>query len=241
MCQMAGLARKDRALTADDWMGLRYWFEESGRHELPWRLEPDPWRVLLAEVLLHRTRAESVERVYRNVLSRFGDPHDVVGQPLRWMEMTRSVGLEWRTKKFVSTCEELLRFHGGEVPSEHEDLMSLPGIGHYIAGAVRCFGFGHPEVLVDTNTIRLASRIADRPLSPANHRSRRVREAVARLSENGIAAPPEDNYALLDLAATVCHSRNPECVRCPVLPTCRTGRRLIGQRRSQPGDADALG
>ena len=167
-----------------------------------------------------------MERVYRNVMRRFSSPDDVVRRPSEWLEITRPTGLVWRARIFVSACEQILTVHDCEVPSKRNVLESLPGIGHYIASAVRCFGFGFPEVLVDTNTIRLASRITDEPLSPERHRSRKVREAVARITENGIAANPDDNYALLDLAAMVCHSRSPECARCPVLSACGTGRQL---------------
>ena len=220
---------REPALTIQDWISLRSWFEVHGRHDLPWRIEPSPWGILLAEVLLHRTRAMAAERVYREVVRQFPNPADIVSRPTEWLEMTHPAGLAWRAKTFISACEQILTSHDREVPSARDALMSLPGVGHYIASAVRCFGFGIPEVLVDTNTIRLASRITDEPLSPARHRSRKVRESVERITENCIAASPDDNYALLDLAAIVCHSRSPECVRCPVLSACGTGHRLLAE------------
>ena len=221
---------REPALSTHDWASLRSWFDKHGRHELPWRSEPSPWGILLAEILLHRTRAVAVEKIYRSVLRRFISPSEVVERPGEWLEMTRSVGLAWRAKSFISTCDHIMTLHRGEVPSEQDALKSLPGIGHYIASAVRGFGFGFPEVLVDTNTIRLASRIIDEPLSPARHRNRRVRETVARITENGTAADPEDNYALLDLAALVCRSIDPECIRCPIASSCKTGSQSFAER-----------
>ena len=226
---VTGLDYSGPALSTHEWDSLRSWFEEHGRHELPWRVDPSPWGILLAETLLHRTRAVAVESVYRDVLNRFGSADEVVERPCEWLEVTRPVGLAWRAKTFISACEDILALHGSKVPSDRDDLKTLPGIGHYIASAVRCFGFGIPEVLVDTNTIRLASRISGEPLNPTNHRSRKVRDIVARITENGIQANPNDNYALLDLAALVCHSKNPECIRCPIAYSCKMGIHLLAE------------
>ena len=210
-----------------DWLELRTWHHKRGRHHLPWRTRSTPWKILLAEVLLHRTRASVVEGLYGDVANQFPSPESIVRQQAEWLETTRPAGLAWRARAFISTCEQLVAQHENKVPSAWSALTSLPGIGHYIAGAVRCFGFGFPEVVVDTNTVRLACRITGEPLNQARHRSRRVREVVARLSANGTAPCAEDNYALLDLAALVCHVRMPDCKQCPLVMRCNTGGRLL--------------
>ena len=216
----------DSVLSPRGWANLRSWYQEHGRHHLPWRGEVIPWNVLLAEVLLHRTRASVVERLYGEVLIGFPSPEAIVQRPAHWIKTTFSAGLAWRAEGFILTCERLVAVHQSEVPSGWTDLTSLPGIGHYIASTVRCFGFGLPEVIVDTNTIRLASRITGERLIPSHHRSEKARQAVARLSEDGTAGYAEDNYALLDLAALVCHSANPACNCCPLVSGCVTGSRL---------------
>ena len=223
------LDNREPALSANDWASLRSWFREHGRHGLPWRVDTSPWGILLAEILLHRTRAVAVESVYRDVLDRFGSADEVVERPCEWLKVTRPAGLAWRAKTFISACEDILALHGSKVPSDRDALKTLPGIGHYIASAVRCFGFGFPEVLVDTNTIRLASRISGEPLNPTNHRSRIVKDIVARITENGVQASANDNYALLDLAALVCHPKSPECSRCPIASSCKMGRHLLAE------------
>ena len=214
-------------LSSRHWACLRTWYDEHGRHQLPWRVDSTPWKVLLAEVLLHRTRATAVERLYNEALSRFPGPESIVRQPAGWLQMTRPAGLAWRAEAFISTCDSLVALHQSNVPSGRTDLISLPGIGHYIASTVRCFGFGFREVIVDTNTVRLASRITGEPLDFSHHRSRRVRQAVVSILANGVAACSRDNYALLDLASLICRSGKPLCGQCPVVSGCATGTRSL--------------
>ena len=215
------------SLSSRDWASLRTWHDEHGRHHLPWRVDSTPWKVLLAEVLLHRTRATAVERLYDEALNRFPGPEAIVRRPADWLLTTRPAGLAWRAQSFISTCNRLVDLHRSNVPSGWSNLTSLPGIGHYIASAVRCFGFGFPEVIVDTNTVRLTSRITGEPQSSSHHRSRRVRQAVANILANGTAACARDNYALLDLASLICRSGEPLCDRCPVVSGCVTGSRFL--------------
>ena len=233
----AGVAttiEKRPVLSSRDWANLRSWYHEHGRHHLPWRVGSTPWKVLLAEVLLHRTRASAVERLYYEVLERFPDPGTIVRRPIDWLEATGSTGLVWRLRVFISTCDRLVALHGGSVPSGWTDLVSLPGIGHYIASTVRCFGFGFPEVIVDVNTIRLASRITGEPLNANHHRSRRARQVVASILADGTAGCARDNYSLLDLAALVCPTKKPQCGQCPVVSGCITGSQLLsGSERAR--------
>lgn len=225
-------------LLEQDWSNLRSWYGRNGRHYLPWRMGATPWKILLAEVLLHRTKAAAVERLYVKVSGQFPSALAIVQQPEKWLAATRPVGLGWRSRAFVSACENLVTLYGGEVPVSSRALMSLPGTGHYIASAVRCFGFGLPQVVVDTNTIRIAARVTRVALDITQHRSGKVKQSVAKLSEDGEASGPQDNYALLDLAAMVCHRVEPKCAHCPIITACETGRSLVtGQivaRESNP-------
>lgn len=219
-----------------DWKRLRSWYRLHGRHDLPWRKNRSPWRVLLAETLLHRTRADSVARLYPEIVEEFPAPAAILERPQLWRELVRPAGLTWRVETFIRACSELVRKHGNRVPPEIAALEALPGIGHYVAHAVVCFGFGERAALVDTNTIRLAGRISGRDLDPSRHRSRAVRETVARLGPDGGAPDAEDNFALLDLAALVCTPRAPRCMVCPLRESCVTGRSLTGMTNNQGED-----
>ncbi|GEM_PF-2880685 len=217
-----------------EWASLRAWYETDGRHHLPWRHQATPWRVFLAETLLHRTRAEAVEAIYPKVVHEFPSPQVVVREETRWIKMTRSMGLSWRAEAFISACRSVLAEYGGRVPEQRDALMTLPGVGHYVASAVRCFGFGIPEVIVDSNTIRLAARISGEVLDTSRHRSQKVRAMVARLSEDFNPLEPDDNYALLDLAAKICLPRIPQCADCPVRRRCATGRLAVPSAVVEP-------
>jgi A/G-specific adenine glycosylase len=214
----------DPLLSSEAWLELRHWYRLHARHWLPWRRDRSPWRVLVAETLLHRTRAEQAAELYPAVIAEFSSPQAVLAQPERWRELTRSAGLAWRTTMFLTACKILVGKYGGQIPEDPAVLSALPGIGHYVARAVMCFGHGKAAVIVDTNTIRLAARISGETLLVSRHRSRRVQETVARLGESGKAPDADDNFALLDLAALVCKPVDPQCSVCPIRECCVTGR-----------------
>ena len=219
---------KTTLLSGHDWRRLRAWFKGHGRC-LPWRQNADPWRILVAETLLHRTGANVVKTLYPIALKEFPSPRAVIAKRKQWITFACKGGLFWRARTFISACEILVKVHGGRVPSDRRELENLSGVGHYIASAVRCFGFGQREFITDTNTIRLAGRLAGKVLNPANHRTKRIQALTARLNDNGRPPLPEDNYALLDLAATICKPRKPLCPKCPLCSSCRTAR--IQKRR----------
>lgn len=117
----------ETALSSQDWASLRAWHLANGRHHLPWSAEPTPWRVMVAEVLLHRTRASAVEELYGEVLNHFPFPDSIVQRPDEWIEATRSLGLAWRAAIFVLACEKLVSVHDGQVKRLHSYTIS-PGL-----------------------------------------------------------------------------------------------------------------
>ena len=130
------------------------------------------------------------------MLREFPGPEEVLLNANRWLQITRSIGLAWRGRAFVDACQTLIIHHCGQIPRDRSILMSLPGVGHYVADAVRCFGFGIPGVIVDSNTIRLASRISGEALETSWHRTGRVRAAVSLLADGTSPPDADDNYAL---------------------------------------------
>ena len=158
------------------------------------------------------------------VVGEFPSPGAVLERTELWRELTKPLGLAWRVETFVRACSELVQEHADSVPGEATTLEKLPGIGHYVAHAVICFGFGERAHLVDTNTIRVAGRVSGTDLDPSRHRTRAVRQAVASLGPDGSAPDADDNFALLDLAALVCTPRAPRCMVCPLRESCVTGR-----------------
>jgi A/G-specific adenine glycosylase len=204
----------------------------------PWRLTEDPYRILMAEVMLHRTQAPQVVPVYERVIARYPDvPALAAATKEELHDALYSLGLRWRIDLIQAMAAELMARFDGRVPHEKADLLSLPGVSEYIAGAVRCFAWNLPEPLIDTNTVRVAGRLFGLEVKDSSRRNRRFRELIAALID------PEEarayNYAMLDLADQVCmKKRPPECGRCPVRKYCVYGTNAlvnpgIGQRNQR--------
>lgn len=214
-------------LTQADWRSLRIWYRRHGRHSLPWRRNRTHWRILVAEVLLRRTRADAVSRVFDDLLNRFPDAGAVVLDPDGWREAVRSLGLSIRADDFVRTCRELTESRQSLEIMTRQELEKLPGVGHYIATAVRCFAGSDSGIVVDSNTIRIAGRLGGVASSQAAHRSRSVQRLVGRLSPDSTVGTADDNFGLLDLGALVCRVRQPDCAACVLRRICVTGRKVL--------------
>ena len=136
-----GKIQPNHLLSSRDWRKLRQWYHAHGRCFLPWRVKPNPWSVLLAETLLHRTHAHIVANVYDTAIRQFTSASDVLLNKRAWISITRVLGLSWRAETFIAACTVLTKRYGGVVPPDKSSLVELPGVGHYAASAVRCFGF----------------------------------------------------------------------------------------------------
>jgi DNA (cytosine-5)-methyltransferase 1 len=194
------------------------WHEEHAR-SFPWRRSGiTPWRVLMAEMCLRRTRADQVVPVF-DALSRLAPtPAAMIRHEARALEAMWSLGLRWRAENVIEVARVLVRDHGGRVPETELELRELPGVGDYVAQAVVCFGFGRRAVLVDTNTIRIVSRLHERD----GTNRWQLRLDLHRLA--GREGPDAAfNYALLDLGALVCSASGPRCDACPIRRHCASG------------------
>ena len=213
--------RSDDHIFRDD---LITWFE-ANRRDFPWRRSVlSPWQVLLIEMCLHRTRAAQVAQIADEVLSLGRTPDSFLDNLKNLEPSLASLGLRWRIDNLVSAATFIRDELAGQVPDNWQELVSIPGVGDYIASAVLCFAFGRPSVLMDTNTMRIARRVtreADRPIWRL------------RLSLHQLAGPKgtdaEWNQALLDLGALTCTARAPKCGDCPILDHCATGSEMSGQ------------
>src|SRR5262249_53590400 len=133
-------------------------------------------------------------------------------------EILWPLGLAWRVPAFRQLAQGLIEDHRSEVPHNREALLSLPGVGEYVADAVRCIAFNEPVTLVDANTVRIAGRYFGFPINAESRRRAQVKQAVAGLVD--LARPRESNLALLDFAATVCRAERPLHEQCPVANRC---------------------
>ncbi len=198
------------------------WGQENFR-SFPWRLTRDPYRILISEILLHRTQASQVLPIYEAFINRYPDVHALALATREELHQALySLGLRWRIDLLQVMVVELIMRFGGQIPRERADLLSLSGVSDYIASAVSCFAWNRPEPLIDTNVVRVISRLfglEEKDSSRRNQRFRKLADALVDPKE-----PRRYSYALLDLADQVCTKKQlPDCIRCPVRNFCVYG------------------
>lgn len=216
------------ALSLEDIIALRQSLSRWGKtyfRFFPWRESSNPYHILLAEVFLHRTQARQAEMVYRQFIQRYPRPVDLLTADFQEARnILFSLGLHWRIDLLMDMVREIQEKHAGQVPRDREVLLTLPGVSAYIAGAVRCFAWNEPEVLLDTNTVRVVGRLLGWEVKDSSRRSSRFRKALETLLDHD--HPRTFNYALLDLAHLVCVKRQPpRCSECPLECWCQFAKR----------------
>jgi len=197
---------------------LLEWFEDHGR-VYPWRQDTDPYRVLMAEIMLQRTKADQVLPVYRSFLKKFPNPESIVnaapGEVERFFSM---LGLRWRAERVRKLAEALVLKYRGHIPDTRKELLSLPGVGEYVADAVLCFAYGRNVAVVDANVCRVIRRIFGLKARGEARRDPRFRRVADWLLPRNRAK--EFNWAMIDFAAMVCSPRKPKCDGCPLSDIC---------------------
>jgi A/G-specific adenine glycosylase len=173
--------------------------------------------------MLHRTQVRQIIPVYEKFITLFPDVAALARTPREAIhEVMKPLGLRWRINLMIDMASELAERFQGRVPSDRGALISLSGVSDYIASAVRCFSFGLPDPLVDTNTVRVIGRVFGLTIKPSSRRNPQFKELLTALLDRD--RPADYNYALLDLAHLVCLSRRPPvCEQCPLLLSCATG------------------
>lgn len=197
---------------------LLRWFATHER-TFPWRETRYPFRLLLAEMMLQRTRAEQVVPVYEELIRVAGRPELLARLRITSLcRILRPLGLHWRVENFRDVSRELIRSYNGVLPRTREELTSLPGIGDYVAGVILAVSFRQREWVVDSNIVRVYRRYFHLTTSKEGRRDRRVVEVAKLYSKS--RKPREATLALLDFAALVCKPRNAKCQSCPVRKEC---------------------
>ena len=198
------------------------WYEAEAR-ELPWR-EPDcpAWPVLISEIMLQQTPVVRVLPIWQEWVQRWPTPADLAAAPAgdairHWGRL----GYPRRALRLHEAAKAIVERHGGEVPSDHEALLALPGIGTYTAAAVASFAFGQRHAVVDTNVRRVFARTitGDAQAAPA------LTVAESRLAASLLPLEPSRaarwGVAVMELGALICTARAPRCGDCPISSQCR--------------------
>ena len=207
---------------------LLVWWASGGKRAFPWRHSRDPYAYYLAEMLLQRTRAENVAPVYRELFARAPTVAALAGLPLRSLRaLIRPLGLPARADLISKAARSIVADFGSRVPLDPQELISLPGVGPYTARAVPVFAVGARYALLDWTTARVIGRLFGLPARKRPNADSHLRALARQLL--GRADPRKLNWALIDLAATLCGVR-PQCSECPLHSHCEVGRRGLTRR-----------
>lgn len=196
------------------------WYQENKR-DLPWRRTRDPYRVWVSEVMLQQTQVVTVAPYFERFVARYPDVASLAAADLQdVLKAWEKMGYYARARNLHAAARTLVRENEGVVPCDHEAFRRLPGVGAYIAAAVMSIAFGEPHAVLDGNVKRVLSRlfmIGEPVNSSAAMKSLRARADA--LIDRG--RPGEFNQALMELGATLCRPRNPDCGRCPLVDHCQ--------------------
>ncbi len=192
-----------------------------GHHKrtLPWRSNPTPYRVWVAEIMLQQTRVQTVLAYYDRFLERFPDIETLAtASEQEVIELWAGLGYYRRARHLHEAARLIVAESTAPFPQTLEDIKRLPGVGRYTAGAIYSIAFHQPEPVVDGNVKRVISRLQGIRDAPAGY--------FWRAAETWLAQdePADFNQAVMELGALVCTPRDPLCAECPLRSLCKSGR-----------------
>lgn len=201
-------------------------FAKERKRSLPWRApEVVPFHLLVAELLLVQTKAIDVARVWPLLIARHPSPHSLsTARVTSLANLLRPLGLQnQRARALRSVSLHLIEEHDGQVPSNAQDLLSIPHVGLYVATAVGSFAFGYRVPIVDANVMRVLARIFAFPAPRELRRRYEIWAAAWALLPRRHRDAAIHNYGILDFGAEVCTPRLPRCHACPIRRSCAYG------------------
>ncbi len=203
---------------------LVQWYRENAR-DLPWRRTQNPYAIWISEIMLQQTRVAAVIPYYERFLRELPDVFALANvEDDRLHKLWEGLGYYSRARNLKKAAGEIVSRFGGEMPGRYADLLLLPGIGEYTAGAIASLSFGEAVPAVDGNVLRVYERLfaEERDIRDVSYK-KEVREALLPLIPAD--APGEFNAALMELGATVCLPNGaPKCDSCPVQRFCEAFR-----------------
>lgn len=197
---------------------LLQWFKKNKRY-YPWRETSDRYKVLIAELMLRRTKADQVLEIYNNFIDKYPDIKALRKARARDIKkITYSLGLHWRRDVFLKIAREVDCYYGGKIPDKREALKKLTGVGDYVAGAVTSLASNEKEWIVDSNIVRVFKRYFGIKTAKEGRRDKYI-IAISRLYVD-CKNPKSANLSLIDLAALVCTPQKPLHENCPLQRKC---------------------
>ena len=196
------------------------WYREN-RRVLPWREEVSAYRTWVSEIMLQQTRVAAVIPYFQRFMAAYPTVEDLAAcDEGELMRLWAGLGYYSRARNLRRAARVIAEEYGGAFPRTYEELMALPGVGDYTAGAILSIAFGEPVPAVDGNVLRVFARLYNDDadvMAPATKRlfTQRVLDQMPK------ATPGPYNEALMELGALVCIPGTPHCEECPLADLCR--------------------
>lgn len=202
-------------------------YYDKNKRDLPWRINPSPYRVWVSEIMLQQTRVSSVIPYYENFLDALPSVEDLAGADEELLhKLWEGLGYYSRVRNMKKAAQQILEIHGGKLPSSYQALIQLQGIGPYTAGAIASIAFNEVVPAIDGNLLRIYSRLhcIEESIDQA-----KIKKKVFNLILEDISKdrPGDFNQALMDLGSSICLPKNPKCYICPIRKFCQA----YGQNR----------
>jgi len=212
---------------------LLAWFDKHGRHDLPWQKEQTPYRVWVSEIMLQQTQVATVIPYFERFMKSFPDVEKLANADLdKVLHHWTGLGYYARARNLHKAAKIVEETYKGSLPSSLDELMMLPGIGRSTAGAILSLACEKRQPILDGNVKRVLSRYHGVEGWPGN---KKVEETLWSYADLQMPTKSVRNYtqAIMDLGATVCVRRNPDCNVCPLTKNCFA--RKIGRQHDFPG------
>lgn len=204
---------------------LMQWYKKEAR-VLPWRSDPTPYKVWISEIMLQQTRVDTVIPYFLRFIEEVPSVEALAQiEEEKLLKLWQGLGYYNRALNLKKAAVKIVGEFNGEIPSEMKNLMSLPGIGVYTAGAIASIAFGKAVPAVDGNVLRIIARVTASREDISRPATKKVFEPlVVQLIEKD--NPGDFNQALMDLGATIClPNGEPKCAECPVNSCCEAYRK----------------
>lgn len=186
--------------------------------KLPWRRGRSPYKTLIAEMLLVRTRYDVVSRIFDELVLRYPDVFALAeADEADLAELLRPLGLKKRVPFILRAARYIIEVFEGKIPDDPNLLKQIPGVGDYTAAAVAAFGFGRALLPADVNILRFFARYTGLDMGHPTKGSPLLRNLIRKINEEGLEVNPE---LVLDFSRTICRARKPKCSFCPLMESC---------------------
>jgi len=195
-------------------------WHEKYKRDFPWRHTKDPYKIMIAEFMLHRTKAEQITQIYSDFLEEYPNIDSLaIAKHSQIEKVTEHLGLHWRTKHFIKSANFIKKEFNGTYPKDKNQLMKIPGVGDYTASVILTVCFNKSVPVIDSNISRFINRYYNLGLKGEIRRKKQIFEKAIILFN--MDNPKDFLFAILDFTALVCTPIKPKCKDCVINKKCK--------------------